>query len=371
MAKPIVMTVLGPISPDQLGPTITHEHLKLDLSAWFAEPVDPAARADADRPIEMSMLADLRRRPMGTTRDNMRLDDVQLAIAELGHFARAGGQSVVEVTCYGLNRDPVAIRAIAEATGLNVVMSTGFYVENAHPDWVAGKSVDELTELMVREIEHGADDTGIRPGLIAEIGLTGIPKGAGRQKVGPMTPEEEKTLRATGQASTQTGLAVSVHLDPVEPRAGLPAIDVLESEGVAPERIILDHVDQVHELDYHLAVAARGVYVEYDSLGREHYCDEWGYDFNWGHDSWRVEFARKLCEQGHEEQLLFSQDVCMKTDLPAYGGPGYGHVLRTIVPMLRAPGVEQRTIDRILIENPARALAMAPRESARDSAPTD
>ena len=186
-----------------------------------------------------------------------------------------------------------------------------------------------------------------------------------------MTPEEEKTLRAAGQASTQTGLAVSVHLDPVEPRAGLPAIDALESEGVAPEKIILDHVDQVHELDYHLAVAARGVYVEYDSLGREHYCDEWGYDFNWGHDSWRVEFTRELCERSHEGQLLFSQDVCMKTDLRAYGGPGYGHVLRTIVPMLRAIGVEQRTIDRILIENPARALAMAPRESARDSAPTD
>ncbi len=117
-------------------------------------------------------------------------------------------------------------------------------------------------------------------------------------------------------------------------------------------------MDQVHDLDYHLAVAARGVYIEYDSLGREHYTDEWGHGFHWGHDSWRVEFAKELIERGHGSQLLFSQDVCFKTDLRAYGGPGYGHVLKNIVPTLIASDVRQSDIDRILVENPARALAV-------------
>ena len=264
----------------------------------------------------------------------------------------------MEVSCYGLARDPEGLRELARASGLNIVMSTGFYVENAHPDWVSESSADDLAELMIRETTHGVDGTGIRAGLIAEIGLTGIPKGAGRVKVGPMTPEEEKTLRAAGRASVQTGMTVSVHLDPIAPRAAIPALDVLAEEGVRPERIILDHLDQVHDLDYHLAVAARGVYVEYDSLGREHYTDEWGHGFHWGHDSWRVEFAEELIERGHGGQLLFSQDVCFKTDLCAYGGPGYGHVLKNIVPTLIAREVQQSDIDRILIENPARALAV-------------
>ena len=357
MASETIMTVLGSIEPDKLGVTITHEHLLVDITAWFSEPEDPAASGDLDRPIDMSMLSDLRRRPMSVTRDNLVLDDRDVALAELESFARAGGDSVVEVSCYGLARDVEGLREIARASGLNIVMSTGFYVENAHPDWVAERSADELAELMVREITVGVDDTGIRAGLIAEIGLTGIPKGAGRKKVGPMTTEEEKTLRGAARASVQTGLTVSVHLDPLEPRAGAPALDVLREEGVPVERIILDHMDQVHDLDHHLAAADRGVYIEYDSLGREHYTDEWGAGFHWGHDSWRVEFARELIERGHGSQLLFSQDVCFKTDLRSYGGPGYGHVLRNIVPMLLASGVDQPDIDRILIENPARALS--------------
>ncbi len=356
MADETIMTVLGPIAPEQLGVTISHEHLLVDISAWFVEPDNPAARTELDRPIDMSMLSDLRRRPMSVTRDNLVLDDPDLALAELEHFASAGGNSVVEVSCYGLARDPEGLRELARASGLNIVMSTGFYVENAHPDWVADRSVDELADLMASEVTHGVENSSIRAGLIGEIGLTGIPKGAGRKKVGPMTAEEEKTLRAAGRASVQTGLTVTVHLDPFEPRAAIPALDVLAQEGVAPERIILDHMDQVHDLDYHLAAADRGVYVEYDSLGREHYTDEWGYGFHWGHDSWRVEFAKELIERGHGDQLLFSQDVCMKTDLRAYGGPGYGHVLNNIVPTLLELGVGRADIDRILIDNPARAL---------------
>ena len=364
MSDQVVMTVLGPIAPDELGMTITHEHLIVDLSPWFFTPEEASHRRDINRPVDMSMLTDLRRRPMSITLDNMVLNDIHLAIEELGYYIRTGGRSLVEVTCYGISRDARALQEIARATELNIVMSTGFYVENSHPEWVREKTADELADLMVKEIVEGVGDTGIRAGLIAEIGLTGIPKGAGRRKVGPMTSEEEKTLRAAARAHGQTGLTVSVHLDPIEPRAAIPAIDVLESEGVPPDRIILDHMDQVNDADYHLAAAARGVYIEYDSLGRDHYSDEWGYDFNWGHDSWRVRMAHRLVEAGHGDQLLLSHDVCMKTDLRTYGGPGYGHVPRTIVPMLGAVGVAPAAIDRMLVDNPARALAFSPAVAA-------
>jgi phosphotriesterase-related protein len=315
----------------------------------------------------MSMLADLRRRPMSTTRDNMALDDVDLAIRELQYFTQSGGKTLVDVTCYGLGRDPIALQRISRATGLNIVMATGFYVENAHPPWVKDMSADQLADLMVSEIATGVGDTGVRCGIIGEIGLTGIPKGAGRKKVGPVTPEEEKALRGAARAALQTGLSVTVHLDPIPPRASITAVDILEEEGVPPERIILDHMDQVNDVDYHLEAASRGVFIEYDSLGRDHYTDEWGYGFDWGHDSWRVRFAKQLIDSGHREQLLFSQDVCFKTDLRAYGGVGYSHVLTTICPTLRALGVSQEAIDQILVANPMRALtnaaAAAPRRS--------
>ena len=99
MSDQTVMTVLGPIAPEDLGMTITHEHLIVDLSPWFFTPEEASRKRDLNRPIDMSMLTDLRRRPMSTTLDNMVLNDIELAIEELGYYIRGGGRSVVEVTC--------------------------------------------------------------------------------------------------------------------------------------------------------------------------------------------------------------------------------------------------------------------------------
>jgi phosphotriesterase-related protein len=357
MSAQIVMTVLGPVDPAALGKTITHEHCLDDITNWFFAPKAASRTFNVDRPVDMSMLSELRRWPFSTTRDNMILNDEELCIAELEHVVRAGGSTIIDPTCINIGRDPLALQRISRATRLNIVTMTGFYVESAHPDWVADATIDQLAELMIREIRDGIDDTQVHPGAIGEIGLTGIPRGWGRKKVGAITPNEEKVLRAAGRASVETGLTVTVHTDPLPPHAAHPAIDALEEEGVSPSRIVIDHMDQVNDLDFHRSVADRGVYVEYDSLGREHYSQEWGYMFNWGHDAWRVHFAHALIQEGHGNQLLFSQDVCLKTDLVKYGGPGYGHVFKNIVPMLRELGASNEAIDRILVENPARAFA--------------
>jgi phosphotriesterase-related protein len=362
MSEPIVMTVLGQIPAEELGRTLAHEHCLIDLSVWFSAPTETSRKGDADRPIEMSMLADLRRRPFSTTRDNMILDDEELAIEELGYYVRAGGRSVIDVTCYGLGRDVRALQRISRGTGLNIVASTGVYVENAHPDWVADMDEDTLGEFMADEVLHGVAGTDVRCGLIGEIGLTGIPRGAGRTKVGPITPAEEKVLRGAARASAKTGVSVSVHTDPIDPHAALPAVDILEEEGVEPGRIIVGHMDQVQDVDFHLAVAQRGVFVEYDSLGREHYGEEWGFDFAWGHDSWRVRFVQRLVEEGHGGQVLLSHDVALKTDLRKYGGNGYAHVLDNIVPTLWSLGLSRETVESILVDNPRRAFSYVPRE---------
>jgi phosphotriesterase-related protein len=330
----------------------------VELSNWFFPPKEASRTVNLNRPVDMSMLYELRRRPFSTTVDNVVLNDVEVCIEELQHVVRGGGRTIVDPTNINIGRDPRALQRISRATGLNIVCMTGFYVASAHPEWVADMDADALAELMVREIVDGIDDTGVRPGAIGEIGITGIPRGSGRKKIAAIAPEEEKVLRAAGRTAAQTGLTVTVHTDPIPPRSGPEVVDVLEEEGVDPSRIVIDHMDQVNDIDYHLEVASRGVYVEYDSLGREHYQQEWGYDFDWGHDSWRIRFAKRLIEAGHGDQLLFSQDVCMKTDLRKYGGPGYAHVFENIVPMLRSIGVEDAAIDRVLIDNPRRAFAV-------------
>ena len=336
-AMPIV-TVDGELEPAELGVTICHEHCFIDLTAAFD--------GDDDRPVEPSLLAELRTRPFSTTRDNMLLDDDEVASAELARFAELGGRTVVDVTPIGAGRDPQRLRRLSAATGLNIVMGTAFYVEALHPPFVRELSVDALAALFEREIRDGVD--GVRAGVIGELGVSGA----------PIPAEEEKVLRAGARAALATGAAVSLHLDPLPPHPALPAIDVLVEEGLPSDRIVAGHLDVVQDLDLHRAVAARGVFLGFDQLGCECYADELGPNFSWGHDAWRLPFIQALVDAGHGGQLLLSQDVAMKMDLRAYGGRGYAHVLRWVVPTLEQLGVPRTALDAMLVENPARAFAL-------------
>jgi phosphotriesterase-related protein len=235
------------------------------------------------------------------------------------------------------------------------VQGTGYYIELSHPPHVEASTVDELAAHFVGELMDGIGETDIRAGVIGEIGTSGI-DAATRRKDGNITPAEEKVLRAAGAASVETGAAVTVHLDPRGQGADR-VVDVLEAEGVAPERMILDHMDALPDLDYHLRIADRGVFVEYDHFGREYFAPHMGEGKRYTQDSQRIELLVELVRRGHESQLLVSQDVCAKIDLHRHGGNGYDHVLRRIVPRLREEGIEDDTLHRILVDNPRRVLA--------------
>jgi phosphotriesterase-related protein len=354
----VVMTVLGPVPASKLGVTVTHEHCLIDGRLWFQPSEELSRRADMDRPIEMSMLGELRRRQMNVTRDNLILCDEEMAIAELQHYFRAGGNSLVDATCIGLGRDPLALQRISLATGLNSIMGTGFYVDKAHPPYVHDMPIDDLAAIMVKDITEGVGWNEVKCGVIGEIGVTGMTKGVGRNKIGAITPDEEKVVRASARAAKATGAAVLIHLDPLPPLGAQVAIDLMEDEGLPHNRMIIGHVDQVHDLDYSMAAAERGVFVEYDAWGREYYREEWGWNFVMGQDAWRVQYVKEMIAAGYGGQLVFAQDVCFKTDLRTYGGWGYAHILNHIVPMLLDAGVPRAAVMRILQENPARALAL-------------
>ena len=350
-----ILTVRGPIDPYEVGPTLMHEHLLVDLSCNFVHPAEASTRSLLHAPVTMELLALLRRRPFSVTLDNMVLGDEELACEEVARFANEGGQTVVDATCIGIGRDPRALHRISRASNLHVVMGAGCYMENAHPDWVRDASVDQLTEIFTRDVTVGVEGTPFRSGIIGEIGTSGVPKGS-QEKHGDITAQEEKVLRAAGRASRATGVAVSVHLD-LRGQGAFRVIDILEDEGVEPQRMVMGHMDLVPDLEYHRAVLARGAVVEYDCFGREYYTEELG-GLSWGHDSWRVQAIAALVGEGYVDQLVLSQDVALKMDLCAYGGNGYGHILRTIVPWLRRDGVSDDALVKMLVENPRRILTI-------------
>lgn len=354
MTRSHVMTVLGPVAPEEIGPTLMHEHVFVDLRPFFTEPDGDEPLPDADRPVDISLLSRLRRSPMGVTRDNLLLADADVATRELRRFVDAGGSALVDCTVIGLERDAGRLAAISHVTGVHMVQGTGVYVEHTHPDWVDDLDADEIATLFVRDLVEGIGDSGVRAGIIGEIGTSGLRRGASARD-GDMTPAEEKVLRAAGRASLVTGAAVTVHLDP-RGEGAHAAIDVLEEEGVAPDRIVMGHMDARPDLAYHMAVAERGVFVEYDHFGREYYAPHMGRSYT--SDALRLELLCALLDSGFRDQLLVSQDVCMKIDLEAYGGVGYAHFLRELVPILERAGVGRAELDAMLVDNPRRVLTI-------------
>jgi len=336
--------VLGDIPIDQLGITLTHEHLLLDTLVWVTPSENEELRSLVNAPIRMENLGELRLAPF-ISKDNMVFDDPDLMLDELAHFKKAGGKTIVDCTTIGIGRNISFLKKAAEVTGLNIIAGTGFYIDKSHPDYVKIKTVDELASLMVDEIERGVEGTGIRCGSIGEIG-TGS----------PVTPNEEKVLRASAHAQVKTHAPINVHMY-FSAREGHRVLDILEEEGADLTKVVLSHVGStVINPEFHATLARRGCYVEYDSFGAEGYifADTKGtFEPN---DLQRVRGIQELARMGFLSQVVVAHDVSWKIQLRKYGGYGSDHILTHVVPMFRKAGLTDDQINTILVENPKKIL---------------
>jgi phosphotriesterase-related protein len=291
--------------------------------------------------------------------DNYILADEGVAVAEVMEFRNNGGRTIVDVTSIGLKRDPEALLRVSEATGLHIVMGTGYYQRVYHPLDMDQRSVEDLTEVIVTDVTEGVNGTGIRSGIIGEIGVNG----------GPIRPNEEKSIRAAGLASVITGAPISLH------RGGVGAerhqtLDILEEVGVDLERVILGHSDEIaDDLGLMLELLERGPYIQLDLIGRDEVVrsiDVLGPEEGLG-PSVTVRDAEaipRLIEAGYEDKVLLSHDVCWKTHLKRYGGFGYSFILERFIPHLLNMGVGESSIEKMTVTNPARILVFAePRAS--------
>ncbi len=335
------MTVMGPVDPSSLGPTLIHEHLFMDARVMLnAHGYRPSVHAVFDA----ATASEARWNP-GVHPDNYRLDDPELIVHELEFFTKAGGRTIVDVTPVELGRDPGSLRRISEATGIHVVMGTGHYLRAVHPDWLVRSDEERIAERMIEEWRFGVGPDQVRPGIIGEIG-TGD----------PIDDTERRVLRAAALASRETGLAVSVHLQPWG-RTGLAVLDELEAAGMPAERVILGHLNTAHSDEPYLeALLGRGAWLGFDLFGFDH--SLLGLGRYPPSDAEVASTVIRLVAEGHTDRLLISGDLGVRSRLHAWGGWGYDHVLTHVVPLLRASGLGDSTVDQLIRQNPARVLTV-------------
>jgi len=334
----LVMTVAGPIPAADLGVTLMHEHLLNDCRCWWNEPREPSRSRLACEPVHPGILGELRMDPF-VNLSNCTLDDETAAIEELADVGPLGGRTVVDPTCQGIGRDPRALLRIARATGLNVIMGGGFYLQASHPERVATMSVDDIADEIVREAVDGVDGSGVRIGLIGEIGISS-----------DVTPQEQKSLRGAARAHRRTGLPLMIHL-PGWFRVAHDVLDIIVEEGGDPRHTVLCHMNPSgSDVAYQVSLAERGAFLEYDMIGMDFWYADQGVQCPSDEDNARAIMG--LIERGYLDRLLLSQDVFLKMMLTRHGGFGYAYLQRHFLPRLRRHGATDTQTERLMVGNP-------------------
>ncbi|MGD8151042.1 phosphotriesterase family protein [Ornithinimicrobium sp. Y1694] len=317
-----VQTVLGPVSGADLGLTLMHEHLGVNIVSEY--------------------------------RNDGLLNDADLLAAELQQLVDVGGQTLVDVTPHelavgghvtppgesDLSTRPVAnvelAQELSRRTGLNVVLGTAHYRDPYlnHPT-LAQSSVDEVAAYLIRNLTEGFPGTDVRAGIIGEVG-------SDRWFI---SPAEERSFRAAARAHLQTGAPITTHAArwPV----GMAQLALLVEEGVQPGSVVIGHADTVPDTAYHRQVLDAGASLQFDMIR--------------GVTPWHMErlvgWIVSLVRDGYRDQLLLSQDVCLTSHLSAFGGGGYAYLPGPFREQCLEGGLSATDFEAIMVDNPRRVLA--------------
>jgi phosphotriesterase-related protein len=300
-----VQGVLGPIAPEDLGFTQSHEHASLDIREFVDE--------------------------------TFHLDDINQVGDDL-RIAHAGGlTTIVDAGTDGHRRSAAFLAELARYSDVQIVASTGYWREVAYPDYVAEESDEQIAARMIADIRDGIGDSTVRAGAIGEMG----------SETPGMSPLERKTFRAAAIAQQETGVPLMTHT--AEGLDALLQLKLLTTAGVPPQRILVGHVDCLDDVDMHSEIAAAGAFVGYDRVGLTQFQP----------DSLRVKLVTEMLERGHGDRVIVSTDLATQKDMRSHGRPGYSYLIDNFLPLLREAGVDEATIQMLTVENPRRLLCGA------------
>lgn len=336
----MVQTVRGLIDPSELGPTLMHEHVVCDFTPTARRPEEPA-EITLENVWEMNY-------NWFEAPGNRWLLDREVAVREMDRMVKDGGRSVVEVSTHPMVLDPEGLLEVSQRTDVHIVRGCGRYLDEFMNPADLERSVDDLAADIVTDIREGAGEVGVRAGIIGEIGCSW-----------PWTEAEKRSMQAAVIAQQETGAALSIHPGR-DAQAPFEIATFLASAGVDFSRTIMDHIDRrLFETESILHLAETGCVLEFDVFGWETSFFVHGVDLDLSSDGVRVSAIRALIDAGHLEQVVIAHDICQRTRQMEFGGHGYGHIYRNIVPMMGRRGITEEQIDRILVQNPARLLSFA------------
>ena len=333
------VTVTGLIPADRIGRTLPHEHLFADMTYAF-----PAHDESAYRPITIDRLGEIRTDLMINV-NNITLDDSCGQAEELAKAAALGIDTLVELTLPNIGRNPVRMAEVARHTGVNVICGSGWYLRHHQREWTRRAAREELAEIMIRELTEGIDETGVRAGVLGEIGLNS-----------PAHPDELKVLEAAVAAQQATGAPLWVHL--MEVPIAADALAVFERFEPIWDKVVFCHMDfDIRDLTWHERALERGITVEFDFFGSVW----WPVDcyIHCPTDPQRLAVLAGWSERGYADRLLISHDVCTRLQLTSYGGFGYGYIPRVLPRLMDQLELDPALLDQWMTANPARLLPWA------------
>lgn len=322
----MVNTVMGPISPEDLGVTLIHEHLVYGFPGWQCDTAAP--------PYDREGIA-------------------AECIKVVREAQKYGLKTLVDVTPIDGSRDPDLYKMVAGQTGINLVCSTGLFNEvEGSPNYFRLRAlltgnprqvVSDMCESFVRDITVGIGDSGVKAGVIKVA-----------TSKDNITPYEKMVLEAAAMAHRETGAPIVTHTE--EGTMGPQQADFLMEKGVDPKRLLIGHMCN-DSLPYHQEVLQRGAYLGFDRFGLDYYFP----------DTKRLKILLALLESGHEGQIMISNDFVVhwpgrKIIFPEPLRPFMAkwkltHVFENILPALKSAGVDDGRINTIMVDNPRRLLA--------------
>ncbi|WP_022728304.1 phosphotriesterase family protein [Fodinicurvata sediminis] len=335
-----IQTVTGLIEPEALGQTLMHEHVLCDIRSPAKREIeanDPEITLQNYHDIAYGRVEHITK---------YRLDMIEVAKEEMRQLNKVGGQAVVELTCGGLRPDPEGLVEVAKDSDVDIIMGCGHYVEEYQDPENFNRSVDDFAQEMVGQVFGGAWGTEIRAGLIGEIGCQS-----------PWTDLEKTVMRGALIAQEETGAALNVHpgRDQDQPQE---VADFVKEHGGDVSRLVISHIDRtIFDEERLLRLADTGCIIEFDLFGLEHTYYPLA-DIDMPNDGARLKFIRTLIEHGHMDQIVISQDICYRTRLSQFGGHGYAHIFKNVLPLMRERNFTENEIEAILVRTPRRILTI-------------
>ncbi|MDE1548741.1 phosphotriesterase family protein [Jeotgalibaca caeni] len=262
--------------------------------------------------------------------EDTNLNCFEETVVEYRKLYQKGVRNVIDVTVRGMKRNPLYVQQVAEASGMNILQSTGWYQDKFLPAYIHEKSIHQLAEMMLEDIQVGIDGTNVKAELIGEIGTS----------KNEMTPRERKVFEASVLVQKKTGVPITTHT--TLGTFGREQVAFFKEQQADLSRIVIGHVDLTGDIEYVLELLKEGVYVEFDTVGKENYMP----------DQTRLQMLKRIEQAGFTDKVFLSMDITRKSHLEYKGGLGYSFLLDHFLPLLREGGISESFIEKMMIHNP-------------------